>query len=130
MESKAILDTSVLVDFVRNNESVVSLIKNLSEKCEVCTTDITLFELYYGAFLSAKADKNIASVKGLQNTMYVFSISPESAEISAKILADLKKKGQKIEIRDVLIAGICLVNSCPVVTYNKKDFERMGVKII
>ncbi|MBI4170895.1 MAG: type II toxin-antitoxin system VapC family toxin [Candidatus Aenigmarchaeota archaeon] len=130
METKVILDTTVLVDFIRNNEDAVSFVKNLSEKHEICTTDINVFELYYGAYLSKQTDKNVAAVKGIINTLIVFSTTEESMEISAKLLADLDKKGQKIEIKDVLVAGICLLNSCPIATQNKKHFERMGVKII
>ena len=127
---KVILDTTVLVDFIRNKEDAVSFVKNLSEKHEICTTDINIFELYYGAYLSKQTDKNVAAVKGIINTIIVFSTTEESMEISAKLLADLDKKGQKIEIKDVLVAGICLLNSCPIATQNKKHFERMGVKII
>src|SRR3989338_8389923 len=130
METKIILDTSVLVDFIRNKAEAVSFVKDLSEKYEICTTDINVFELYYGAYLSEQTDKNVAAVKGLVNTILVFSTTPESMEIAAKLLADLDKKGQKIEIKDVLVSGICLINSCPIVTANKKHFERMGVKIV
>src|SRR3989338_4963437 len=130
METKVILDTTVLVDFIRNKEDAVSFVKNLSEKHEICTTDINVFELYYGAYLSKQTDKNVAAVKGIINIIIVFSTTEESMEISAKLLAELVKKGQKIEIKDVLVAGICLLNSCPIATQNKKHFERMGVKII
>src|SRR3989338_6527167 len=129
METKVVLDTSVLVDFIRNNESAVLLFKNLAEKYELWTTDINVFELYYGAYLSRETDSNLAAVKGIVNAMRVFSTTAESMEISAKILADLEKKGRKIEMRDVLVAGICLFNSCPIVTGNKKHFERMGVRL-
>jgi len=130
METKVILDTSVLIDFIRNEKDAVSFVKNLSDKYEICTTDINVFELYYGAYLSKQTDKNVAAVKGIINTLIVFSTTEESMEISAKLLADLDKKGQKIEIKDVLVAGICLLSSCPIVTQNKKHFERMGVKIV
>ena len=130
METKVILDSSIMVDFIRNREDAISFVKTLSEKYEICTTDINVFELYYGAYLSDQADKNVAAVKGLINTILVFSTTRESMETSAKILADLDKKGQKIEIKDVLVAGICLVNSCLIATLNRKHFERMNVKII
>ena len=130
METKVILDTTVLVDFIRNKEDATSFVRNLSEKYEICTTDINVFELYYGAYLSKQIDKNVAAIKGLINTLIVFSTTEEGMEISAKLLADLDKKGQKIEIKDVLVAGICLLNSCPIATQNSKHFERMGVKII
>lgn len=129
METKVILDTSILVDFIRSKEGAVALVKNLSERYEICTTDINVFELYYGAYLSKQEDKNVATVKGLASTFLVFSTSLESMEISAKILADLDKKGQKIEIKDVMIAGICLVNSCTIATSNTRHFEKLGVKI-
>lgn len=129
METKVILDTSVLVDFIRNKEEAISFISGLSEKYKVCTTDINVFELYYGANISNQVDKNVAVVKGLIDTILVFSTTKESSEVSAKILADLDKKGEKVEIKDVLVAGICLTNSCPIVTSNKKHFERMNVKI-
>lgn len=130
METKVVLDTSVLVDFIRNKEDAISFVRNLSEKYEICTTDINVFELYYGAYLSKQTDKNVAAVKGIINTIIVFSTTKEGMEISAKLLADLDKKGQKIEIKDVLVAGICLLNSCPIATQNKKHFGRMGVKIL
>ena len=130
METKVILDTSVLIDFIKNRSEAVSLVKKFSENHEICTTDINIFELYYGAYLSKQTDKNIAAVKGLTNTILVFSTTQESMEISGKILAYLDKKGQKIELKDILIAGICLINSCPIATYNKKHFERIGVKLV
>ncbi|MBI2579083.1 MAG: type II toxin-antitoxin system VapC family toxin [Candidatus Aenigmarchaeota archaeon] len=130
MEAKVVLDTSILIDFIRNRDGAVSLVKRLSEKYDICTTDINVFELYYGAYLSKETSKNMAAVKGIINTILVFSTSPESVEISAKILAELDRKGQKIEIKDILVAGICMVNSCIVATHNKQHFERMGVKLI
>lgn len=130
MEAKIVLDTSILVDFTRNRGDAVSLVKSLSEKYEVCTTDINIFELFYGAYLSNQAGKNVASVKGIVGTIQVFSTTPESMEIAAKILADLDKKGKKIEIKDILVVGICLFNSCAIATKNKEHFERMGVKLV
>jgi|SRR3989338_9393154 len=129
METKIILDTSILVDFIRNREDAISYVRDLSEKHDVWTTDINVFELYYGAYLTKHPDKNAAAVKGMVSNLNVFSTTQESMEIAGKLFADLEKKGQKIELRDVMIAGICLLNSCPVATHNKKHFERMNVKI-
>ena len=129
MEAKVILDTSVIVDFVRKKKEAIDFINNLLENYEVCTTDINVFELYYGAHISDRSDNNVAILKGFLSNIHVFGTTSESAEISAKILAELDKKGQKIEIKDILVAGICLINSCSIVTLNKKHFERMNVKI-
>lgn len=130
METKAILDTSVMVDFIRNRNDAIQKISKLSQEYELCTTDINIFELYYGAYISSQTDKNLAAVKGLSNTLTIFSTSEESMEISAKIMSELKSGGQSVELKDIFIAGICLCNSCPIVTQNKKHFERAGTKII
>ena len=129
METKVIVDTTVLVDFIRKKNEAVSFMKQLSEKYKICTTDINVFELYYGAYLSKQTDKNLAVVKGLLDTIFVFSTTPKSMEISAKILANLDEKGEKIKLKHILVAGICLVNSCPILTDNKKHFERTGVDL-
>jgi predicted nucleic acid-binding protein len=129
LETKAVLDTSILVDFVRNKDGAVENIRKLSEAYELCMTDINVFELFYGAYISKNTDKNLAAVKGLIGTLLVFNTSNESMEISARIASELDRKGEKLEMRDVFIAGICLLHSCPIITRNKNHFERAGVKV-
>lgn len=129
METQIVIDSTLLVDFVRGREIAISLISKLKENHEVCTTDINVFELYYGVYKSELREKNIAAVKELISSMTVFGTSRESMEISAKIFSELGKTGQILDLKDVLVAGICLANSCQIVTDNKKHFERTGVKI-
>ena len=131
METKVVLDTTVLIDAGRNtNNNIQSKMQILSQNYELCTTGINVFEFYHGAYLSHKADKNIPIVKGILQTLKILNTDIESMEIAGKIMAELDKKGQKMGFRDVLIAGICLTHACPIITSNKKDFERLGVKII
>lgn len=130
METKIILDTTFLVDFLRNKEETLEKIRRLFSKHELCTTDINIFELYYGAYKSKQASKNIAAVKGLINALTVFNTDEESMELAGKLLSELEKKGKTIEMKDILIAGICLIRACPIVTDNKEHFSRMGVKTL
>lgn len=130
METKVIIDSDILIDFMRGNKSSIQLIDSLSENHELYTTDINLFELYYGAYRSNNIEKNIALIKGFSNSITILNTNPESMEISGRISANLNKSGNMVDIKDVLIAGICLINNCLMATNNKKDFERLGVKII
>lgn len=48
----------------------------------------------------------------------------------AKLLADLRRTGQTIPIKDSLIAATALVHSLTVVTRNESDFKKAGVKVL
>ena len=130
METKAVLDSDILIEFLRNKPQAIQLIKSLKERYELYTTDINSFELFYGAYRSKKTDKNIDGIKILLNSLQIIGTNSESAETSGKLMAELQSKGQMIEIEDILIGGICLANSCAIATNNKAHFQRMGIKIL
>jgi predicted nucleic acid-binding protein len=48
----------------------------------------------------------------------------------AGLLAHLRASGQSMPIKDSLIAATALVHELPVVTRNRRDFERAGVEIV
>ena len=89
------------------------------------TTTINLFELYYGAFKSKKSEKNVKSVSELVERLGVLKFTDKSAEISGRIVAELEKKGQLVDFRDAMIAGIVIENDAMLYTRNVKHFERV-----
>jgi len=132
MEAKVIIDTTVLVDFLRDKKYAKNAIQELiHEENSLHTTDINAFELYHGAYKSRRQDKNLASVKGILNSLTLLSTTEDSMEIAGKTAAELDRKGEKIEIRDLLIGSIALVEGCSVLTNNRKHFERIrGLDVI
>jgi toxin FitB len=48
----------------------------------------------------------------------------------AKLLAELRTSGQTMPIKDSLIAATALVHEIPVVTRNRRDFEKSGVEVV
>lgn len=48
----------------------------------------------------------------------------------AKLLADLRKFGQAMPIKDSLIAATALVHGLTIATRNTDDFRKAGVKVI
>jgi toxin FitB len=48
----------------------------------------------------------------------------------AKLLSDLRKRGRAMPIKDSLIAATALVHGLTVVTRNRVDFEKAGVKVL
>lgn len=128
---KIIIDSDVLIDFLKSTPQTIEKIKELKEDNELGTTDINVFELYLGAYKSKRQEKELADVKGLLNTLFLSSTDEDSMEIAAKILSDLEKKGKPLALRDLFIGSICLTNSFKLLTRNKKHFEIIeGLELI
>lgn len=128
---KIIIDSDVLIDFLKNIPQTIEKIKELKEDNELGTTDINAFELYLGAYKNTKKEKELADVKGLLNTLFLSSTNEDSMEIAAKILSNLEKRGKPLALRDLFIGSICLANSFKLFTRNKKHFETIeGLELI
>ena len=131
MENKVIVDSDILIDVLRNDSKTVSLIKEMENLSILGTTDINAFELYHGAYKSKNVEKNLASVKGLLNTLFLVNTSEDSMEVAGKLLAEMDRKGITINVKDALIAAMCLVGSYSLLTRNKKNFANItGIKIL
>ena len=131
MEDKICLDTDFLVNFLRNKKEEADFINKNEESKDLFTTYINIFELYYGAFKSAKKEENIKSITSLLNRIEILNLSHESIKKAAEILVNLEKKGEQIDFRDLLIGTIALVNNNSIKTNNIKHFERIeGLNVI
>jgi predicted nucleic acid-binding protein len=51
-------------------------------------------------------------------------------DASVELLAALRRSGRAMPIRDSLIAATALVHGLTVVTRNRSDFEKAGVKVV
>jgi len=125
VEGGLIVDTDILIDLLRKRDYAVSLIKRLEDDVELATSAINAFELYSGAYKSQNQEKNLASVKGLLNSLRMLNTDEDSMEIAGKITASLERDGNMVDIRDLLIASIALVNSFGVLTNNVRHFNRI-----
>ncbi len=120
------LDSSILIEILRNRASVAGLRKYVEE--EFCTSEIAAFEILYGAYALPKLDerKLMAAETLLDSLAYVFPVERKAARKAAEIAGRLSKSGQTIGHTDVLIAGSLLANGCKrFITKNMKDFERI-----
>ena len=79
---RVIMDTDILVDFLRNKKEATSLVNRLEENnCLLATTAINAFELYYGAHKSTDPEKTLHPTTQLLNRLsFAFNpkISPKS----------------------------------------------------
>jgi predicted nucleic acid-binding protein len=125
VEDGLIVDTDILIDLLRKKDYAVSLIKKLEDEVELATSAINAFELYRGAYKSRNQEKNLASVKGLLNSLRMLNTDEDSVEIAGKTTASLERDGNMMDIRDLLIASIALVNGFGILTNNVGHFDKI-----
>lgn len=118
------LDSDVLIDFLRGDTETVKMIRWLEEDHELATTSINIFELYYGAYKTGK-EKNVKAVDDLSKSLEVYRLTDRSARISGRIVVELETRGEPIDFRDALIAGIVIENDVSLLTKNVKHFQRV-----
>ncbi|HLC54256.1 MAG TPA: type II toxin-antitoxin system VapC family toxin [Candidatus Nanoarchaeia archaeon] len=120
----ALLDTDILVNFLRNEETTVQLVRKLQEKSQLATTTINEFELWKGVYKSKKEEEN-KELQNLLSELQIKSFDSRASKKAAFIFEELKSKGEMVDALDVMIAAIAISQNERLVTFNKKHFERI-----
>jgi tRNA(fMet)-specific endonuclease VapC len=126
------LDTDVLIDYLRQPSGEMKRIMEcvFDKTLKARITAINSFELGHGAFLSAK--KTLPScTEDFISRFEVVGFDYDSSVEAGRVSADLKKRGEPIEIRDLFVACICKVKKMPLITRNVKHYRRIrGLKVL
>ena len=124
------LDSSFIIDFIRNDENAILKLDSLKHEVLV-TTGINVFEVFFGLYAKGR-HKDIDHIKEFFDNLNIIDLTRDSAMIASKIGADLVKTGKIIELNDILISGIIIANGCnKVLTKNKEHFSRInGLNVI
>lgn len=120
MAGRVVVDTDLLIDFLRGKGSGVRVVRTLLEEHLLRLTAITGFELRLGAdFLDRRGD-----------IMRMFRsrtlpLDPQAAILGGEVASTLWARGEPIGFADCLQAGICLRHDVPLATRNGKHFGRI-----
>ena len=123
-----LLDTDIVVFFLRNNRKVYDHIKVLSPQ-QVFVSDVTVAELEYGNHCSGRYEENKAM---LDNFLMQVNVVPfaDAIPLYAKERYRLRRSGLSIMDFDLVIACTSIVNNMIMVTNNAKHFKRVeGITI-
>jgi predicted nucleic acid-binding protein len=119
------LDTDLLVAILRGKQEARAIVDQIDKEGKSATTSVNAFEIYFGANKSERKNENLRETSKLLERLEIFpldlSASRKAAEISAKLVA----KGETIDYRDAMIAGIAVENGLTLVTRNKAHFRRI-----
>ncbi|MEK8088981.1 type II toxin-antitoxin system VapC family toxin [Thermithiobacillus plumbiphilus] len=126
--SHYLLDTNVIIALLKDRDSPPSRRARQHQPSEICISSIVLHELFYGAFKSQRAARNVALVESLR--FEVLDFDPEDARQAGEIRAILALGGTPIGPYDVLIAGQAKARDLILVTHNTAEFGQVpGLRI-
>ncbi len=132
MEDKvAILESSFLIDFLRNKSSAVELFDELERKEAVlAVASPSVMEIWEGALLSPIPEKKKKGVEELLSRLTILSLGENAAKRAAEIEALLVKQGISIGTADVMIAGITLAEGETLVTSDEHFTRIPGLRVL
>ena len=124
--NRTIIDTDILIDFLRNRKESVEFVLELEKKKTILSsTAINAFELYYGAHKSKQSAQTLKATKNLLDRLVLFPLTPRSAQKAGHIYAELEAEGNPIGLRDTFIAALALTRRCSIATKNTVHFKKV-----
>ena len=101
---------------------VAAFTNYLGEFEQINTTLITYFEIF-GGLTYKEATRQLKDLEEFAANNNILHITEESARISGRIYAELRRKGIIIGTSDLLIAGIAIENDLELITNNEKHYQ-------
>jgi tRNA(fMet)-specific endonuclease VapC len=123
--STLLLDTSVIIDAINNKRGRRQLLRALIiEGNSLACCPINITEVYAGL-----RPHEEASTKAFLGSLELLPITWPIAELAGLLKRGHGKKGQTLNLGDVMIAATALHNGVPLLTDNTKDFPMKELKL-
>lgn len=117
------LDTNAVIELVRGNKEVIAQFNE--------------FSIFYLSIISVyEYGRGKLTLEQVEEDLEKFNFITINYKIIIKaieIYKDLIKKGELIDDNDIIIGACCIVNNIPLLTLNKKHFDKLkkfGLKIV
>ena len=113
-----LLDTSVIIDAINNKKARRELLKDLVKQgnsLACCPINIT--EIYAGM-----RPREEQTTRTFLRSLDLYPLTFPVSELAGTLKRDYAKKGQTLNLGDVLIAATAMHNGLSLLTDNTKDF--------
>lgn len=120
-----LLDTSVIIDVLNNKRERPALLLELVKSGHVlacCPINIT--EVYAGM-----RPKEEAATEGFFASLQHIPIAPAAARLAGEYKRDYARKGNTLNLGDVIIAAVAVHNKLTLLTDNTKDFPMADLSL-
>jgi tRNA(fMet)-specific endonuclease VapC len=124
-----LLDTDICIHALKKrNAALIDAFTTHDGRMAV--SDVTLYELYYGAERYDDPAARIAILENFAARLEVLPFDTRAALHAGNIRATLERQGQMIGAYDVMIAAIARSQGLVLVTGNVREFERVeGLRV-
>ncbi len=123
-----LLDTNICISMLKDKYGVrEAILKVKPENCYI--SEITLGELYYGAFFSNNKVERLKDVAFIANHFKIIPVS-ETLPLFGELKAQLRREGNLIDDFDILIGCAAILHNLVMVTDNVKHLNRLPNIII
>ncbi len=117
-----VADTDVLIDYLNDAAGAPADRLELElGRNAVATTSVSAYQLWKGA--QTRDDR--AEVGELLALVRVLPFDARAAEHAGAVYRELAGAGTVIGKADLYIAGVCLAEKLPLLTRNRREFERV-----
>jgi predicted nucleic acid-binding protein len=122
MADKIVLvDTSILIDYYRKTDKEKSVWINLVRQgYSFAVSVVTKYEIYAGA-----SPIQLTFWDSVFKAIMVISLDELSVDTAVTINTVLKRKRKQIDLADLFIAATAVAYNLPLVTLNRKHFDRI-----
>lgn len=126
---KYLLDTNICIYWFKGDKDIEERLLQIVFP-QIFISEITLAELFYGAYRSTQIEANIKRIKGFTEEVNILWLDEYSLESFGKIKADLANNGNLIDDFDIMIGSEAICNDCVLVTNNVDHFKRIKDLVI
>lgn len=123
-----LLDTNICIFALRGDPAVVECLRKHGQR-ECYVSDITVMELRYGAYRSARVKANLAIVNTFLEKMRIVPYAV-AIDIFCREKVRLQQIGMPLEDYDLLIGAAAIAKGLTLATHNVKHFERIEGLVI
>ena len=120
MAGPAVLDSDILIDFLRGQGPGRDLVLSLARGPGYRVTSVTAFELALGRTYR----ENPRPVHAVLSAP-LLTLGRKAALRGGLLLGELRRGGVPIDVRDAMQAGICIEAGATLVTRNVDHFRRV-----
>lgn len=117
-----ILDSDHCVAILRGH---LALERYAAPGDEIAVTTISVGELTHGAHKSARAAENLTRLDVLLAQVNILPFNSTAARRFGALKAQLERAGRRLADLDLQIGSIALDAGAPLVTHNRRRFERI-----
>ena len=124
MPQNHLLDSDILIWFLRGKQNAVALVNQLARSAPPAYSALSILEV-----MSWVKPKEEAATRDFLQSLHVYPLEETATLLAAQYVRDYRAKGRTLALFDAAIAATCVINNLVLVTYNKKDFPMPDLKI-